>query len=421
MKDNHKENAKDLKISFSEAFEQIEKAADKAFSDMEEKSKKASQSTINSWKKIPEHQAEYDELLNQKKIRTLSDYEKKRLKILKNGIDFYKNLRDLEFNDIKTKLLLGEISNEEYYSALSILRDKYFATGSKEWNQYTLEIVKYNRDVISEQEKQIEEMLGGIEEKYSKSYSNILNKQNETRKKLDDDLKIYENVHFSMGEGKESEWLRLANIDEDLQILKNYNNSLISVKEKVNEIFGGMDMDEEKSSQMKSHFFEQITDMSVGKGTAFANHIINQPDDQLQVFIEKWVEKVDLAEAISKNLYADESEQLLKNYANDMSQAFGEALNEKFGEIPASFFVNGKKSALEFKEGFMSIVNDAVNGISAELSLKISELMPDLKVISQGDSVTNNSNYNIYGANSPTQTALEIFKEEEKRKMLVGG
>ncbi len=421
MKDNYKENAKDLKSSFSEAFKQIVQVADKAFSDIEEKSKKASQGTISSWKMTSDYQAEYDELLNQKKFRTLSDYENKRLKILKNGIDFYKNLRDMEFDDIKTKLALEEISNEEYYSALAILRDKYFETGSKKWNQYTLEIAKYNKQVISEQEKEIEEMLNGIEEKYSKSYSNILGKQNEIKEKLDDDLKIYETVQFSLGEGKESEWLRLSNIDEDLQILKRYNNSLIGAKEKVNEIFDGMGIGEDKASQMKSHFFEQITELSVGKATAFANHIINQPDDKLQAFIEKWVEKVDLAEAISKNLYADESEQLLKNYASDMSQAFSETLNEKFGEIPASFFVNGKKSALEFKDGFMSVIDEAINGISSELSLKISELMPDLKVISQGDNVTNNSNYNIYGADSPTQTALEIFKQEEKKKMLVGG
>ncbi len=421
MKDNNKENAKKLKSSFSNAFEQIEQVADKAFSYIEEKSKEASQGTISSWKKIADYQAEYDELLNQKKFRTLSDYENKRLKILENGISFYKNLRDMEFDDIKTKLALGEITNEEYYSALAILRDNYFMAGSKKWNQYTLEIAKYNKQVISEQEKQIEEMLSGIEEKYSKSYSNILDKQNEIKEKLDDDFKIYETVQFSMGEGKESEWLRLANIDEDLQILKRYNNSLIGAKEKVNEIFDGMGIGEDKAYKMKSHFFEQITELSVGKGTAFANHIINQPDDQLQVFIEKWVEKVDLAEAISKNLYADESEQLLKNYANDISEAFGKTLNEKFGEIPDTFFVNGKKSAMGFKEGFLSVIDDAINGISAELSLKISELMPDLKVISQGDNVTNNSNYNIYGANSPTQTALEIFKQEEKKKMLVGG
>ncbi len=421
MKDNYENNVEKIKKGFVEAFKQIKEAADNAFSNIEEKSKRASQGVISSVKKVVDYQAEYDALINQKKIRNLSEYENKRLTVLKNGIDFYKNLRDMEFDDIKTKLALGEISNEEYYSALSILRDKYFTEGSKKWNKYTLEIAKYNQSVVSEQQRQIEEMLGNIEEKYAKSYSNILEKQNSVKEKLDEGLDLYETVHFEMGEGKESEWLRLSNIDEDLQILKNYNNALIGAKEKVNEIFDGMGMSEEKTAEMKSHFFEQITELSIGKGMAFANHISFQPKDELTTFIEKWVEKIDLTEAISKNLYADESERLLENYANDMSYAFKETLNEKFGTIPDTFFTNGKKSAYEFKNGFMSVIDEAVGAIEAELGRKIATLMPDLNVLSSGNNVTNNSNYNIYGADSPAQTALEIYKQEEKKKMLIGG
>lgn len=421
MKDDYRENAESIRNNFVDAFKQIDEAADEAFSNIEQKSEKASQGVISAAKKAVDYQAEYDELINQKKIRTLSDYENKRLSILENGIDFYKNLRDMEFDDIKTKLALGEISNEEYYSALAILRDKYFAEGSKKWNKYTLEIAKYNQSVISEQQKQIEEMLGDIEEKYSKSYSNILEKQNSVKEKLDKGLGLYETVYFEMGDGKESEWLRLSNIDEDLQILKNYNNALIGAKQKVNEIFDGMGMSEEKTAEMKSHFFEQITQLSIGKGIAFANHISFQPNDELTAFIEKWVEKIDLTDAISKNLYSDESEQLLENYAADMSYSFNEALNEKFGAIPDTFFTNGKKSALEFKNGFMSVIDEAVNSIGIELGKKISALKPDLNVLTSGSNVTNNSNYNIYGADSPAQTALEIYKQEEKKKMLIGG
>ena len=408
MNDNYSENAKSMSNSFVDAFKQIDEAAEEAFSNIEQRSEKASQGVKSSSKKAADYQAEYDSLISQKRMRTLSDYENKRLEILKNGIDFYKNLRNMEFDDIKTKLALNEITNEEYYSALAILRDKYFAEGSKKWNQYTLEIAKYNQGVISEQEKAIEEMLSGVEEKYAKSYANILDKQNEIKEKLDDGLKIYENVHFSMGEGKESDWLRLTDIDEDLQILKRYNNALIGAKEKVNEIFDGMGMSDDKAAEMKSHFFEQITELSVGKGTAFANHISSQPDDALQTFVEKWVEKVDLADAISKNLYTDESERLIEGYAEDMSNVFSKTLSEKFGTIPDTFFTNGEKSALGFKNGFMSVIDEALSSIETELERKITEIMPNINVMTSGNNVTNNSSYNIY-------------KQEEKKKMLIGG
>lgn len=417
----YKDKRDEMKKGFSDAFRQIEETAEKAFLEIEQKSQQASQEIISSSKKISDFQAEYDALINQKKIKDLTDYENKRLRILENSIALYKNLRNMEFDDIKAKLALGEISNEEYYSALAILRDKYFSEGSKKWNQYTIEIAKYNQSVVEEQQKQIEQMLGGIEEKYSKSYQNILDKQNAVKEKLDEGLGLYETVHFEMGDGKESEWLRLSNIDEDLQILKNYNNALISAKEKVNAIFDGMGMDEDKASQMKAHFFEQITDLSIGKGMAFANHISFQPNDELSEYIRKWVEKIDLTEAISKNLYADESKELISGYASEMSDVFTETLNEKFGIIPDTFFTNGKKSAIEFKNGFISVIGEALSTIELELGNKISALMPDLNILTSGNNVTNNSNYNIYGADSPSQTALEIYKQEEKKKMLIGG
>lgn len=406
---------------YESSFEKIQSAAREAFENVEKDNSKVTKTICDNAKKAADYQSEYDALMNQKRFRTLSTYENKRARILKSNIDYYKTLREDEFNDIKAKLELGEISNEEYYSQLTSLRDAYFQKGSDEWNKYTLEIIKYNKDVVSEQQKEIEEMLTGIEDKYSQSYENILSKQSSMRKKLDNGLPIYETVYFDMGKDKESEWLRLSNIDEDLRILKNYNNSLLGAKEKVNSIFESMGMDDEKTANMQSKFFEQLTRLNIREGTAFANHISFQSDEDLTSFITKWVEKVDLTEAISKNLYADESQRLMENYATDLSSSFINTLSENFGNIPDTFFQNGQASALEFKNGFLSAVDEAINGINIELNNKISALMPDLSVLSQGNSVTNNSSYNIYGAISPAETALEIYKQDEKKKMLIGG
>ena len=112
---------------------------------------------------------------------------------------------------------------------------------------------------------------------------------------------------------------------------------------------------------------------------------------------------------------------MLEGYATDISSTFIDTLSENFGEIPDTFFANGKESALEFKNGFLSAVDEAIDSINVELNNKISALMPDLNILSQGNSVTNNSSYNIYGAVSPVETALEIYKQDEKKKMLIGG
>ena len=405
----------------SDAFSQIEKSAEEAFGNIEKRSAKSQKTICEDAKKAADYQAQYDALMNEKRYRTLSTYENKRARILKSNIDYYKNLRDGEFEDIKYKLEMGEISNKEYYQKLAALRDSYFKKGSEEWNKYTVDIIKYNKEVVSNQQKELEEMLLGIDEKYEESFSQIFKKQASMQQKLDKSLGIYETVHFEMADGVESDWLRLANVDVDLEILKNYNNALISVKGRLDSIFSGMGLSEEKSNEMKAKFFEEIASLSIGKGTAFANHINFKSDEELVPFLEKWVEKVDLSEAISKNLYADEASYVMQNYANDMSSAFRDSLSENFGRIPDTFFANGIESALEFKNGFLSVIDEALNDINLELSNKMSAFMPDVSVLSQGNSVTNNSSYNIYGADSPAQTALEIYKQNEKNRMLVGG
>ena len=280
--------------NFESSFDKMKKAAAEAFESIEKENSKTNQTICHNAKKAADYQAEYDALMNQKRVRTLSTYENKRARILKSNIDYYKALREEEFDDIKAKLDLGEISNEEYYSQLAALRDAYFKKGSADWNKYTVEIIKYNRDVVSEQQKELEEMLLGIEDKYSQSYENILKKQTSMQKKLDESFSVYEKVYFEMGEGKESEWLRLADIDEDLKLLKNYNNALLSAKKKVNDIFDGMGMEDEKNARMQTKFFEQLTKLNINEGTAFANHINYRSDEELTSFIEKWVEKVDL-------------------------------------------------------------------------------------------------------------------------------
>lgn len=406
---------------FESGFKNLRKTAEETFEEIENKSQKSFARMSANAKASADYQAEYDEMMSQKRVRSFSTEENKRLQILRNNISYCKSLRQGEYENLKSMLNLGEISNDEYYTRLADFRDAYFEKGTAEWNKYTLEIIKYNRSVVEEQQNTLNEMISDVEEKYKKGFENIQKKQTAMQNKLDDTFGVYETVHFDMGEGKESEWLRLADVDEDLRILKNYNNSLMNVKNKINAVFDEMGMDSDKSNELGAKFFEQITDLSVGDGIAFANHINNQSTDTLAKFMEKWVEKVDLTEMISKNFYADESKHLLEEYANDMSLSFSQTLCENFGKIPESFFANGKNSALEFKNGFLSAMDDAISEISMGLNEKIASLMPDLSVLGQGNYVTNNnSSYNIYGVSSPEQTVLEIYKQDEKKKMLTG-
>ena len=100
MQDNIN-NADKMKKSSIDAFKQIQNAADAAYSNINEESDKSSKSVCDNAKKAADYQAQYDALMNEKRVRTLSTAENKRARILKSNIDYYKNLRDNEFEDIK--------------------------------------------------------------------------------------------------------------------------------------------------------------------------------------------------------------------------------------------------------------------------------------------------------------------------------
>ena len=70
-----------------------------------------------------------------------------------------------EFSDLKYYLDMGYITEAEYYKRLAALRNKYYKAGSAEYQQYTLEIKRYN-------DKLKEEALKAEQEKYDARRAN---------------------------------------------------------------------------------------------------------------------------------------------------------------------------------------------------------------------------------------------------------
>ena len=76
-------------------------------------------------------------------------------------------------------------------------------------------------------------------------------------------------------------------------------------------------------------------------------------------------------------------------------------------------------SALGFGAGFLEALDGVFVQLKEEIVAKTAELQID-----KGDLGTQNtqnvSNYTIYGAESPYQTAMEIEKQEIMRRLLTG-
>lgn len=344
------------------------------------------------------------------------------------GFDDYKSLRDKEFNDLKIQLASKEISEEDYYSRLAGLRDAYFDEGSNEWAKYTLQIAKYNQRVVEQQQTIIDKMTDSVSaaadetaERYNESFNKLLNKQNSLKNKLQNISRIYDTIEIG-NSGKDSyRWIQLSDINSELELLKNYNANFIEAKKKLDGIFDSFGFDKKKTAKLKSDFIEEIAGMNIGDATYFTKYLTNISSDRLTDYISKWAEKNELESLIPSEIYKEESEQLAEQYAADMSESFTKSLEECFGEIPDSFFESGSKSALQFKEGFTEALDGVINDISTEINRRIAKISPNINVSGENGQVSNYSNYyNIYGSGDPYQSAIEIYKQDIKKRMLTG-
>lgn len=76
--------------------------------------------------------------------------------------------------DLKFRLDMEYITYQEYYDRLEKIRDKYYANGTKQWQQYTLEITK-GRKKLEEERKAAE--LAAYEKRLENSYNWIEDEQ----------------------------------------------------------------------------------------------------------------------------------------------------------------------------------------------------------------------------------------------------
>ncbi|EPR12361.1 tape measure protein [Ruminiclostridium papyrosolvens] len=73
-----------------------------------------------------------------------------------------------QFDDLKFSFDMGYISEVTYYKKLATLRDKFYKSGSSEWQQYTLEIKQYNdkakENALQAQKDEYQERLKNSEQ-----------------------------------------------------------------------------------------------------------------------------------------------------------------------------------------------------------------------------------------------------------------
>lgn len=279
---------------------------------------------------------------------------------------------------------LDIVSEDEYYEKLENLRDSYLTKGTKEWYSYTVKIYEYQQKLIKDSQKAFENAKKDFEKGYDdfiqsveKKVGDLLKNQQKLAGKLSDYGGLYDTdavigVEYEWSEDgktlteKEVKGLKPNNLKEQTAEIKKFSDNLLALKER---------------ADIPQEFFATLRDLSVEDGIKFTDALLNFDDETLNQYISDWKEKQEAANKISKQLYADEYEEVKKE------------IEDEFGTLPEKFMEIGKDSGSEFIEGFKTTVTEKLDEARLFIQNQLQSIMPTAAYAGASGGVYNSTNY----------------------------
>lgn len=302
---------------------------------------------------------------------------------------------DTRYKAIKYQLEFGVISEEEYYDKLESIRDAYFSRNSQEWYKYTSEIYEYRLGSLKEYENAVKEHFSETAEGAEKLLSQISEAREKYEGKLLDfageekgfethTIKIH--GYYPTGDPLVFDEHTLSDLDEDIERLKDFNETIEALKARGNEL----------SPENFKEFFSEMRNLSVEDANILAKLLLKENDKDFIDYLADYKEKKLLSEEISKNLYKDDF-----SYAAEEIKA---ELSESFSEIPNEFFELGGLTAENFKEGFIGELQNLFSGVSEILNEEGISL--SINSEASGGQKNFNATYNFYGSGESVSSQL---------------
>ena len=296
--------------------------------------------------------------------------------------------RESEFNALDKQLSRQIISEEEYYTRLENLRDKYFKEGSDEWQDYTDRIIDYNMSKINNLKNT---MLAGL-----KAFSS----ETVTHKKLGGSRTQIAGrpLDPTSADWTESK-VNLANI-------KSYRENMEMYYKAIKELAD--------TGLLTDSFYDYLLSQSMDEGYGLASELLKLSTDDLKEFINDWQAVEDLApkqaeNLINKtadNLYSDDTKESVTQAAENMGGDFVSTLSKYFDDIPESYYNIGKNSAWSFADGFKGAIDSALYSINAALAKGFSG-----KNVS--NSYTDNSSLTVIAGSQSEHGIIDAYNQNK--------
>ena len=171
----------------------------------------------------------------------------------------------------------------------------------------------------------VDEVIGGIDDKYNNAYDALLSKQDSLIEKMRSAGELFEVSTSGV--------MTVNDITAQTQQIKDYADKLKAVKGRVS-----------------SELFDEIASYDMKEGSAFLDYLLAMDEETFKAYNEAFSTKYQLTEQLAKELYSDDFSQLGEQYNKAMKTAFAiiPSTLEELGRQSMQSFIKGLKEDTQY-------------------------------------------------------------------------
>lgn len=255
--------------------------------------------------------------------------------------------RDIDFRNLKYNLDMGYIEESEYYDQLAQLRDTYYLEGSKEWQNYTVEIANYQKKAAEDAAESIKSAIKEVSDEMNQQLDEVYSK----RDSLADKLK--------------SERSLLTGSDGiyNLTDFKKANQSIADYAKARTELAGRL---QPLLGDRYSDFMSSVLGGTQEEGRIVAYILNNMTEENLRNYISEWSEYQQHTEDFANDAYSTEIAEIKDHYFEEILK-IPEEMQDKFEAC-------GKSMADFMSAGFVAQFDQMIQTIKDKIPFSIPSL-----------------------------------------------
>ena len=306
---------------------------------------------------------------------------------------------------LKYERSLDLISEDDYYTQLERLRDRYFAKGTQNWLKYTAEIYTYQKKSLEQEKENIVSMYDDISRYAEEKLSEVIEKQAAFAEKIKDAGRLFDKNTIELNGTKEV-YYSMHDMKKDIENIKLYQSLLEEFSQRADSI--GID------ESIKKGFLKELSQEDFYTSIGLLRNIKGNTDESLFNYLNAWNERNILADSVAAKSFEDDFKESIEDAYENMKII----LTRAGYEIPEGFFASGSLSAKKFGDAFVEEIETQMERIRGIIDAFNSEISAYTRISEGVTYNTSNTSYNIQS--SDADDTVEKIRRYETVKRLAG-